>query len=422
MARLPPIRHRGLFLRKRKETVLLSRREFCAKAGLAAVATGTRRVDFELTGRRETPYVPAIDRHRILLAANRYLRQRPITLASFSSPRSPGGKHDYFSEGDYWWPNPKNPAGPYIRRDGFSNPDNFTAHRRALIRLSLQVPALTAAWLLTHDSRYAVHAVEHLRAWFINPATLMNPNLQYAQAIHGITTGRGIGIIDTIHLVEVVRSIPFLERSHQISPADADTVRKWFADYLAWMSTSKNGQQERDAKNNHGTCWVMQAAELASYTADQELITFCRQRFQQVLVPNQIAADGSFPLELRRTKPYGYCLFNLDAMATVCQVLSNPSDNLFSFALPDGRGFAKAMAFMFPYIADKGRWPYAHDVEYFQDWPVRQPSLLFAGIALSQPQYFPVWRRLNPDPTVEEIIRNYPIRQPLLWVSRETHS
>ena len=402
--------------------MLLSRREFCAVAGLASAATGTRHLGFGLARRVEIPDVAAIDRHRILLAANRYLHQRPITITSFSSPRSAGGKHDYFSEGDYWWPNPKDPSGPYIHHDGFSNPDNFTAHRQALIRLSLQVPALAAAWLLTHDSRYAAHAVEHLRAWFINPATLMNPNLQYAQAIHGITTGRGIGIIDTIHLVEVVRSIPFLERSRHISPPDADKVRKWFADYLAWMTTSKNGQQERDAKNNHGTCWLMQAAEFASSTGNSELITFCRQRFQEVLVPNQIAANGSFPLELRRTKPYGYCLFNLDAMAVVCQILSTPADNLFSYALPDGRGFAKAMAFMFPYIADKGRWPYPHDVEYFQDWPVRQPSLLFAGIALSQPQYFPIWLRLNPDPTVEEIIRNYPIRQPLLWVSREVHS
>ena len=42
----------------------------------------------------------------------------------------------------------------------------------------------------------------------------------------------------------------------------------------------------------------------------------CRDRFKTVLVPNQIAADGSFPLELRRTKPYGYSLFNLDAFAT----------------------------------------------------------------------------------------------------------
>jgi hypothetical protein len=72
--------------------------------------------------------------------------------------------------------------------------------------------------------------------------------------------------------------------------------------------------------------------------------------------------------------------------------------------------------------ADKKSWPYAHDVEYFQDWPVRQPSLLFAGISLCEPEYFRLWRSLNPDPTVEEIIRNYPIRRPLLWVAQGVQS
>ncbi len=182
------------------------------------------------------------------------------------------------------------------------------------------------------------------------------------------------------------------------------------------MTTSKNGLEEHEAKNNHGTSWVVQAAEFAAYTGNREMASFCRNRLKRVLIPNQIAADGSFPLELRRTKPYGYCLFNLDLMAMACQILSTPGDNLFAFQLTDGRGFAKAMSFMFPFIANKSSWPYKHDVEYWDVWPVRQPSLLFAGIALERAEYFGVWRRLNPDPVVVEIIRNYPFRQPLLWV------
>src|SRR5262245_31006434 len=126
--------------------------------------------------------VAAFDRNRVLKAANQYLSEAPITITATSSPRSGGGKHDYFSEGDYWWPDPKNPDGPYIQRDGMSNPDNFVAHRHAMIRMSLQVPALAAAWMLTKEERYAAHATKHLHAWFLDPATLMNPNLQYAQA------------------------------------------------------------------------------------------------------------------------------------------------------------------------------------------------------------------------------------------------
>ena len=398
-------------------TLRISRRRFCALAGTLAAGLCADNRAFGAEPHAKAPDVAAIDRKRILGAADRYLKEQPITVTASPSPRSAGGKHDYFSEGDYWWPNPKDPNGPYIQRDGMSNPDNFNAHRLALIRLSVQVPALAAAWQLTKKNEYATHAAKHLRAWFLDPATLMNPNLQYAQAIHGITTGRGTGIIDTLHLVEVARSIPFVERAQVFSPSESAGLKKWFADYLQWMTTSKNGQAERDAKNNHTTAWVAQAAEFAAYTGNADVTEFCRKRLKEVIVPDQIAADGSFPQELRRTKPYGYCIFNLDVMATVCQILSTPSDNLFAFTSPDGRSFAKAMAFMFPFIADKSKWPYKHDVEYWNDWPVRQPSLLFAGIALDRPEYFPVWRRLNPDPVVPEIIRNYPIRQPLLWVT-----
>jgi hypothetical protein len=351
-----------------------------------------------------------IERARVVRAADRYLQERPISITAYSSERSAGGRHDYFSEGDYWWPDPKNPGGPYIQRDGMTNPDNFVAHRHALIRLSVQMPALTAAWLITKQEQYAKHAAEHLRAWFVDPSTRMNPNLQYAQAIHGRTTGRGIGIIDTLHLVEVARAIPFLPGEHQ-------QVKQWFADYLQWMTTSKNGMEERDAKNNHGTCWVMQVAQFAQYTGNRQLLEFCSDRYKTVLLPDQLAADGSFPLELKRTKPYSYSLFNLDAMATICQIVSTPRDDLWNFRLADGRGMQKAMAFMAPYIADKKFWPHPADVQYFDDFPVRQPSLLFAGLAYSEPRYLELWRKLNPDPTVDEVIRNYPVRQPVLWVA-----
>jgi hypothetical protein len=185
----------------------------------------------------------------------------------------------------------------------------------------------------------------------------------------------------------------------------AELVR-WFAEYLRWMTQSAPGTQERDAQNNHGTCWVMQVAQFAQLTRDRDLTAYCVERYKNILVPTQVAPDGSFPLELKRTKPYSYCLFNLDALATVCQILD----------LWDGRGVRQAMAFMYPYIKAKETWPYTHDVQYFEQFPVRQPSLLFAGLAYAQHDYLDLWRKLNPDPAVMEVIRNYPIRQPVLWI------
>lgn len=369
-----------------------------------------------LAQQRSTFDVTAFDHDRVLKAAKEYLAEAPMTVTASTSPRSAGGAHDFFSEGDYWWPDPEHPDGPYIQRDGMSNPDNFTAHRRYLMRLSVQVPALAAAWKITKDPRYAAQAARQLRAWFVDERTRMNPNLQYAQAIKGRVTGRGTGIIDTIHLVEVARAIEVLEASSALSKDEQARIKQWFADYLRWMTTHPYGIEEREAKNNHGTCWVMQVAAFARLTGNQELMSYCRQRFKTVIVPNQMDADGSFPQELRRTKPYGYSLFNLEAMATICQLLSTPEDNLWTFALPDGRGMRKAMAYMEPYIRNKKSWPLKPDVMYDQEWPMRQNSLLFAGLAFGNAEYVKLWKTLKADSKVEEVIRNFFIRQPVLWV------
>lgn len=360
--------------------------------------------------------VAAYERARILAAADRYLGEQPLTTTASSSPRSAGGRHDFFSEGDYWWPDPANPGGPYVQRDGMTNPDNFVLHRRALMRFSVQVPALAAAWTLTQDKRYAAHAGRHLRAWFLDADTRMNPHLLYAQAIHGRFTGRGIGIIDTIHLVEVARAIEVLEGSPALSAEEQAGVKRWFTEYLRWLTTHQHGLDERETTNNHATCWTMQVAMYARLVGDQATLAYCRERFKAVHVARQMAPDGSFPREIGRTKPYGYSLFQLEAMAGVAQILSTPQDNLWAFEMPDGRGMRRATAFLVPYIRDKKTWPHPRDVMYHDDWPMRQISLLLAARAYDEPGYLELWKRLPADSQVEEVVRNFFLRQPVLWV------
>jgi hypothetical protein len=212
-----------------------------------------------------------------------------------------------------------------------------------------------------------------------------------------------------------------LERSGALSASDTTAINKWFTDYLTWMTTSKNGIDEREAKNNHGTCWVMQVAAYAHLVGDKKLLDYSRERFKTVLVPNQISKDGSFPQELRRTKPYGYSLFNLEALSAIAQILSTPQDNLWTFETPDGRGLALAMKFMFPYIRDKKSFPKPADVMYCNEWPMRQTSLLFGGQALNKPEYIELWKTLPADSKVEEVIRNFFIRQPVLWAGRSAN-
>jgi hypothetical protein len=395
----------------------LSRRKFISLSTAAITAGRSAFGSAEEILEHPRTTIEALERPRVLRAAGEYLRELPHTIVSAPAPRSAGELHDYFSEADYFWPNPKEPSGPYINRDGESNPANFNTHRLLLIRLSIQMPALAAAWLLTKRKEFAQHAAAHLRAWFIEPATRMNPSLQYAQAVHGVSTGRSYGIIDTLHLVEVAQAAIVLHDSGAISDSDWQEIRNWFAEYLNWMQTSDAGQKERDAKNNHGSCWLLQAAAFAQLTGDDGVLRDSRGRFKSAIVPTQVAADGSFPLELARTKPYGYSLFDLDALGMLAHVLSTGADNLWDFALPDGRGVAICFRFMAPFIANKKSWPYGHDVQYFDDLPVRQPSLLFAGLAYRDPRYLDLWKRLDPDPHVPEVIRNHPIRQPVLWFS-----
>jgi hypothetical protein len=352
---------------------------------------------------------------QVIKEANWALLQQPITVAESSSTRSAGGKHDFYSEGDYWWPNPENPNSPYIQKDGLTNPDNFVAHRFAMIRFSQIIGSLASAYKITGDAKYVKHAVLHLKAWFVNQETLMNPDLQYAQAIKGLFTGRGIGIIDTIHLMDVAQGV--LVMQDKMDAADLASIKKWFSDYLSWLMSHPNGKTEMNAKNNHGTCFTMQVASFAKLTNNQELLNFCRDRYKTLLLPTQMAENGSFPLEMARTKPYGYSIFNLDAMSTLCQILSTPKDNLWEYETTDGKSIKKGINFLYPFIADKSKWTLKPDVMYWNEWPVAQPFLVFGANAYQQKEWFNTWKALEHDSKVAEVVRNLPVKYPLIWMN-----
>src|SRR3954471_19083239 len=178
-----------------------------------------------------------------------------------------------------------------------------------MVRMSEIVGTMTSAWLLTKDERYAKQALKHLKAWFVDEETKMNPSLLYGQAIKGKATGRSIGVIDTIHLVEAARGALILSKSKAFPRDDFEKIKEWFRDYLKWLNTHPYGTEERAAANNHSVCWAMQAAAFAQLVGEHEQLAAVREQFKKAFVGKQMAADGSFPQELRRTKPYGYSLF-----------------------------------------------------------------------------------------------------------------
>ncbi len=364
-----------------------------------------------------TPNLIDLEKPHVLAAADLYLLEPPVTITAFPAERSAGGKHDYYSEGDYWWPDPDSEDGlPYINRDGQTNPANFVDHRLVMRRLSLHVPALAAAYVITGNERYAGHAAAHLEAWFVEESTRMNPSLKYSQAIPGRVEGRGIGIIDTLHLAEVARAAKVLIEKDALPEAVREGVKKWFESYHNWLNTHEYGLDERDHPNNHSTAWLLQAAAFADLVGDAQKLEEYRKRFREIIIPGQMAEDGSFPRELGRTKPYGYSLFNWDLLGALAQLLSTPEEDLWEFTTEDGRGMKPAMDFIHPFIEDKSKWPYDPDVMYHDEWPVRHPTLLFAGLAYENEAYIDTWSGLPASSNVHEVIRNFPVRQPLLWV------
>ncbi|MFY0687427.1 MAG: alginate lyase family protein [Cyclobacteriaceae bacterium] len=358
----------------------------------------------------------AVLQDSVLLIAKENVNKSPITITSNACERSIGGLHDFYSEGDYWWPDPDNPDSPYVRRDGLTNPNNFVAHRNALLRFSEIVGNLTSAYIITKDVVYANAAIDHCRAWLINENSKMNPHLLYAQAIKGRHTGRGIGIIDAIHFMEVVQSLIILEKQGLIDGAEMKAYRMWFSEFLEWLTTHPYGKDEMIHPNNHGTGWNMQVGLYAVFTKNDSILSFCRQNFKDNLLPNQMDIDGSFPRELARTKPYGYSLFNLDAMAMNCVVLSDEANDLWRYTTTENKSIHLGLEYMKPFVEDKNSWSMKPDVMYWENWPVAHPSFLFGSLAYIRSDFFDLWKNNQHFYETYEIRRNMPVKNPLIWM------
>jgi hypothetical protein len=161
----------------------------------------------------------------------------------------------------------------------------------------------------------------------------------------------------------------------------------------------------------------MQVAVFAKLVNDKSLLNYCDNRFKTLLLPSQMDLNGSFPLELKRTKPYGYSLFNLDAMYTLAHVLSTKENNLWEFKTANGLSLKKGIEFLYPFVANKNSWTLPKDIMYWENWPVAHPFLLFGYTAYGNQDWLTTWSNLEHFPTTAEVIRNLPIRNPLLWIT-----
>src|SRR5215218_1599310 len=169
--------------------------------------------------------------------ARKALGAGPFSVTTKSAVPPSGDRHDYMSQAPYFWPDPSKPNGlPYIRRDGERNPEiNKITDHREMDRMVEAVNALALAYYLKGEEAYAAKAAVLLRAWFLDPATRMNPHLEYAQFIPGVNTGRGIGLIETRGLTRVVDAVGLLAGSKAWTKDDQRGVEAWYDKFLRWM-------------------------------------------------------------------------------------------------------------------------------------------------------------------------------------------
>lgn len=326
--------------------------------------------------------------------ADELLNKKPISVTDKAFTPASGDKHDYMSQAPYFWYDSTKPNGlPYMRKDGVRNPEiNKITDHRFLSELDNACRTLTLAWYFTGEKKYAVKATALLQYWFINEATKMNPNLNYAQAIPGINNGRGIGIIETIALTGIADAVSLLKGATTLTEKDNNAIQQWYTQYLNWMLTSKNGNEEHAAKNNHGTWFYVQAIDFALFTGNnakaKELVDEAKKRMD-----SQINKEGKMQLELDRTNGLGYSTFNLQAWFKVATLAQQTGTNLWQYVNQQGAGIRTALDWLIPYALGQKTWTYQQIGEYKKN--NIYTLLLQAAAAYSDPKYTALAKQLD---------------------------
>jgi len=320
--------------------------------------------------------------------ADKSLRMTPRSVMDKAKTPPSGDKHDYLSLAPYSWPDPSKPDGlPWINRDGEVNPDSRVGtDHDALAQMCSQVETLALAYHCTGNELYGQKAATWLKVWFLDPATKMNPNLQYAQGVTGRDTGRGTGIIDSVALIGVTESAQRLAGAAAWTPELQRGLREWFGAYLDWLRTSKNGRAEAKAANNHGSWYLAQTAAYAMFIGHEEE---ARQAVEQgrARIAQQIEPDGRQPLELKRTKSYSYSLYNLKALFTLAEIGQRVNVDLFGYRTKDGRSLRAALDYVAPYFSANQKWPDKQIEAIKHPDPALGALLRRAAIAYHEPRF-----------------------------------
>ncbi len=326
--------------------------------------------------------------------AEQALHEGPWSVMDKKHSPPSGDKHDYCSVGPYWWPDPSKADGlPYIRRDGEVNPEYYEYDNVGLKNTVSAVEKLSRAWYFTNEAKYAEHAALLLRTWFLDPATKMNPHLQYGQAIPGRTEGRGIGIIDTARVVYLVDAVGLLRSAEAWTESDHRKLRAWFQAYLKWLLTSSHGKAEANTKNNHAVWYDAQIGSFALFVEDKATARRVLEQVGPRRITRQIEPDGRMPYELARTRSFSYTHMNLRGFLHLARLAEHVDVDLWGYRNADGRSIEVALDWFEPFVAGRAEWGH----KQISSFDASSATLLYRQAArrLDKPAY----RRLSSEVT-----------------------
>jgi len=306
---------------------------------------------------KKEPFVELVN--KLKSNADELLILKPYSVMQKTMVPPSNDKHDFYSLGPYWWPNPDAKDGlPYIRHDGKRNPELKNYDGKIIEKMASSVFTLSLAYFYTSEGLYAKKANELISAWFINPETKMNPHLEYGQAIPGITEGRGIGIIETGCLLKIVNAAGFIKGSESFSSANYDNLKKWFKDYNHWLVTSKIGWEERMWPNNHGSSYDSQVSGYSLFVGKDSIANMILDSVIVKRINKQIEPDGRQPIELERTKSVSYSIKNLNHLMENAILAQYYGIDIWNYNAADGRSIKKAIKFLIPFMLGEKEWPY----------------------------------------------------------------
>ncbi len=294
----------------------------------------------------------------LLKESNKDLDRKPLSVMDKKQVPPSGDKHDYMSLAPYFWPDPANPNGAYIRKDGERNPEIYGINdHKAVDELQKAVKLLSLAYYFSGQEVYAKKAAQLLRVFFLDTATKMNPNMKYSQAIKGVNDGRGTGILDTRSFADVVSSVGLLEGCKSWTSNDKEQLKAWFTEYYDWMINSKGGKDERNAKNNHGIWFDTQMLSIGLYLGKDDFVKdYLKSTLARIDVQQE--TDGRQPLELVRTTSLGYSTFCLSAWFTAANLADKVGVDIWNYQTKDGKGIKKALDWLLPYALGEKDWTY----------------------------------------------------------------